>query len=106
MSPCSISARPWRPARPRTSARTGRWSMPISAADPLLDIAGLSSGYGKIGVLRGIDLNVGAGEVVALLGPNGAGKTTLLRAVSGLLPWSGSVRFGGRHLPRPHPRRP
>ena len=78
--------------------------MPISAADPLLDVAGLSSGYGKIGVLRGIDLEVGAGEVVALLGPNGAGKTTLLRAVSGLLPWSGSVRFGGRDLAGLSPR--
>ncbi len=67
--------------------------MPISAAEPLLDVAGLSAGYGKIGVLRGIDLTVGAGEVVALLGPNGAGKTTLLRAVSGLLPWSGQRAF-------------
>jgi len=78
--------------------------MPISAAEPLLNVAGLSSGYGKIGVLRGIDLTVGAGEVVALLGPNGAGKTTLLRAVSGLLPWSGSVRFAGRDLADASPR--
>jgi branched-chain amino acid transport system ATP-binding protein len=78
--------------------------MPISGADPLLDVAGLASGYGKIGVLRGIDLKVGTGEVVALLGPNGAGKTTLLRAVSGLLPWSGSVRFGGRDLAGLGPR--
>src|SRR6201999_3049119 len=104
MSPCSISARRWPPARPPTSARIGRWSMPISAADPLLDIAGLSSGYGKIGVLRGIDLTIGAGEVVALLGPNGAGKTTLLRAVSGLLPWSGAVHFNGRDLSGAGPR--
>ena len=72
--------------------------MPTSAADPLLRVAGLSTGYGKIGVLRGIDLTVGASEVVALLGPNGAGKTTLLRAVSGLLPWSGGVHFDGRDL--------
>jgi branched-chain amino acid transport system ATP-binding protein len=72
--------------------------MPISAAEPLLQVAGLASGYGKIAVLRGVDLTVGAGEVVALLGPNGAGKTTLLRAVSGLLPWSGSIRFDGRDL--------
>ena len=78
--------------------------MPISGPDPLLDIAGLATGYGKIGVLRGIDLKVGAGEVVALLGPNGAGKTTLLRAVSGLLPWSGSVRFAGRDLAGFSPR--
>jgi branched-chain amino acid transport system ATP-binding protein len=41
---------------------------------------------------------VRAGEVVALLGPNGAGKTTLLRAVSGLLPWQGRVRFAGQDL--------
>jgi branched-chain amino acid transport system ATP-binding protein len=78
--------------------------MPILAADPLLDIADLSTGYGKIGVIRGIDLKIGAGEVVALLGPNGAGKTTLLRAVSGLLPWSGSVRFAGRDLAGASPR--
>jgi branched-chain amino acid transport system ATP-binding protein len=78
--------------------------MRISAPDPLLDVAGLSTGYGKIGVLRGVDLKVGAGEVVALLGPNGAGKTTLLRAVSGLLPWSGRVHFGGRDLAGASPR--
>src|SRR5258708_22678330 len=78
--------------------------MLISAPDPLLDVAGLSTGYGKIGVLRGVDLKVGAGEVVALLGPNGAGKTTLLRAVSGLLPWSGRVHFGGRDLAGASPR--
>ena len=78
--------------------------MPISAADPLLDVAGLSSGYGKIRVLSGVDLTVGAGEVVALLGPNGAGKTTLLRAVSGLLPWSGRIRFAGNDLTGVNPR--
>src|SRR2546423_12706107 len=78
--------------------------MPISGPDPLLDVAGLSSGYGKIGVLRGVDLTIGAGEVVALLGPNGAGKTTLLRAVSGLLPWSGTIHFDGRDMGRADPR--
>src|SRR5580693_3048652 len=78
--------------------------MPISAAEPLLLASGLSAGYGKISVLHGVDLKIGAGEVVALLGPNGAGKTTLLRAVSGLLPWSGSVRFGGRDLAGAGPR--
>jgi len=78
--------------------------MPISARETLLEIAGLTAGYGKIGVLHGIELTVGAGEVVALLGPNGAGKTTLLRAVSGLLPCSGRVRFGGRDLAGASPR--
>src|ERR1700738_1493951 len=104
MSPSSISARCWRPEPQPKSARIGRWSMPISAAEPLLDVAGLSTGYGKIGVLHGVDLTVGASEVVALLGPNGAGKTTLLRAVSGLLPWSGSVWFAGRDLAGASPR--
>jgi branched-chain amino acid transport system ATP-binding protein len=78
--------------------------MPTSADSPLLRISGLATGYGKIGVLHGIDLAVGKGEVVALLGPNGAGKTTLLRAVSGLLPWSGKVRFGERDLAGTNPR--
>jgi branched-chain amino acid transport system ATP-binding protein len=78
--------------------------MPISAAEPLLNVAGLSSGYGKIGVLHGVDMTIGAGEVVALLGPNGAGKTTLLRAISGLLPWSGRLSFAGRDLSGLSPR--
>jgi branched-chain amino acid transport system ATP-binding protein len=78
--------------------------MPISAAEPLLNVAGLSSGYGKIGVLHGVDMTICAGEVVALLGPNGAGKTTLLRAISGLLPWSGRISFAGRDLAGLGPR--
>ena len=79
--------------------------MPTSAADPLLDIAGLNAGYGKIGVLRGVDLRVGRAEIVALLGPNGAGKTTLLRAVSGLLPTTaGTVTFSGRNIRDAGPR--
>jgi branched-chain amino acid transport system ATP-binding protein len=78
--------------------------MPTSAPEPLLEISDLAAGYGKIGVLNGIDLTVGAGEVVALLGPNGAGKTTLLRAISGLLPWTGRVRFAGKDLAGASPR--
>ena len=78
--------------------------MPTSAPEPLLAISGLSAGYGKIGVLRNIDLRIAPGESVALLGPNGAGKTTLLRAVSGLLPWSGQIRFGGKDMAGSGPR--
>ena len=83
--------------------------MPISAPEPLpgplLAVAGLQAGYGKIAVLHGVDLQVLPGEVVALLGPNGAGKTTLLRAVSGLLPPNGGeVRFAGRSLRNVGPR--
>jgi branched-chain amino acid transport system ATP-binding protein len=80
--------------------------VPISAAEPLLAVRGLTSGYGKIGVLHGVDMTIGAGEIVALLGPNGAGKTTLLRAISGLLPChDGSVTFGGASLAGLAPRR-
>ena len=56
-----------------------------SSGERLLDISGLSSGYAGVPVVRGLDLHVDAGEVVALLGPNGAGKTTTLLTVSGLL---------------------
>jgi len=73
--------------------------MPISAADPLLDVTGLSTGYGKIRVLTGVDLTVRAGEVVALLGPNGAGKTTLFNCLSRLYtPDSGEITFSGMPL--------
>lgn len=51
----------------------------------LLDIQNLSSGYSGVPVVRGLNLHVDAGEVVALLGPNGAGKTTTLLTTSGLL---------------------
>ncbi|MGA7808299.1 ABC transporter ATP-binding protein [Bradyrhizobium sp.] len=79
--------------------------MPISAAEPLLAVRAVESGYGKIRVLHGVDLTIAAGEVVALLGPNGAGKTTLLRAVSGLLPVNaGEVHFAGRDITRITPR--
>ena len=65
----------------------------------MLEIAALRGGYGRVEVLRGIDLSVGRGEVVALLGSNGAGKTTLNNTLSGLLPsFSGTIRFEDRGL--------
>jgi branched-chain amino acid transport system ATP-binding protein len=68
-------------------------------------VRALESGYGKIRVLHGVDLDISAGEVVALLGPNGAGKTTLLRALSGLLPVNaGTARFHGVDFSRISPR--
>jgi branched-chain amino acid transport system ATP-binding protein len=78
--------------------------VPISGREALLEVRGLGAGYGKIGVLNGIDLTVGAGEIVALLGPNGAGKSTLLKALSGLLPRSGKVTFAGRDMSTTGPR--
>ena len=56
-----------------------------------LNVDGLTTGYGKIVVVRDLSLHVAPGEVVALLGPNGAGKTTTLLAVSGLLPILGGA---------------
>ncbi len=71
----------------------------------LLDIQGLRGGYGRVEVLRGIDLRVDAGEMVALLGSNGAGKSTLNKMVCGLCPaWSGTVRFDGKDLSGAHYR--
>ena len=65
----------------------------------MLEIAGLRAGYGPIEVLRGVDLTVGAGEIVALLGSNGAGKSTLNNNVSGLYrPFGGSIRFEGEEI--------
>jgi branched-chain amino acid transport system ATP-binding protein len=78
--------------------------MPTSVPEPLLAIKGLSAGYGKIGVLKDVDVVVYPGEIVAMLGPNGAGKTTLLRAISGLLPWTGQITVAGRSLARTSPR--
>jgi len=62
----------------------------------LLEVRGLTAGYGQIGVLHDVDLHVGAGEIVALLGPNGAGKTTLFRLLMGTLkPSTGRLLVDG-----------
>ena len=68
---------------------------------PVLQIEGLTVHYGAIEALRGVSLEVPAGEVVALIGANGAGKTTTLRAVSKMLvPSGGRVRFLGEDVTR------
>ncbi|MBM3659769.1 MAG: ABC transporter ATP-binding protein [Actinobacteria bacterium] len=61
----------------------------------MLEIRGLEVSYGPVTAVRGIDVDVNMGEVVALIGPNGAGKTSTLRAISGLVPHGGSVRLDG-----------
>jgi branched-chain amino acid transport system ATP-binding protein len=72
---------------------------------PLLTIEGLRGGYGAVEVLRGIDLSVGEGEIVALLGSNGAGKSTLNNTVCGIYPaWAGRVTFDGADLSGAHYR--
>ena len=61
----------------------------------MLEIRGLEVSYGPVRAVRGIDVDVKMGEVVALIGPNGAGKTSTLRAISGLVPHKGTVVFDG-----------
>src|ERR1700675_1844442 len=70
-------------------------------SSPLLAIDGLHAGYGATEILRGIDLAVAPGEIVAVLGSNGAGKSTLNRAISSVLrPWRGTIRFDGAQTER------
>ena len=64
----------------------------------LLAVHGLRVSYGGINAVKGIDLAVDAGEMVALIGANGAGKTTTLKAICGLLPHAGSVQLRGENV--------
>jgi branched-chain amino acid transport system ATP-binding protein len=64
----------------------------------MLQIRNLNVSYGAISAVRGIDLDVGEGEIVALVGANGAGKTTVARAIAGLLPYQGEILYAGRRL--------
>jgi branched-chain amino acid transport system ATP-binding protein len=70
----------------------------------MLEVDGLSTGYGKVQVLWDLCLKVDEGEFVALVGANGAGKTTLLKTISGVIrPWSGTVTFLGKRVDTIHP---
>jgi len=72
--------------------------------DPLLDIHNLRAGYGATEVLRGVDLVVEPGEIVAVLGSNGVGKSTLNRTISGVQrARSGSILFDGAAIERETP---
>ena len=65
----------------------------------MLELKGLSSGYGAIEALKSIDMRIDKGEIVTLIGANGAGKSTTLRSITGLVaPTSGEVIFEGRTL--------
>lgn len=75
-------------------------------APPVLELQGVTAGYGQTVVLRDIAIAVRAGSITALLGPNGAGKSTLLRVAGGLLtPDRGSVRLHGQDVTGDGPSR-
>jgi branched-chain amino acid transport system ATP-binding protein len=72
--------------------------------EPLLKVSDLCAGYGEMEVLRGVDLHVNPGEIVAVLGSNGVGKSTLNRTISGIVrARSGSIRFDGVGIERANP---
>ena len=70
----------------------------MTDARPMLEVADLHAYYAKSHVLHGVNLNVGAGEIVCLLGRNGVGRSTTAKAVMGLVTARGSVRFKGREI--------
>jgi branched-chain amino acid transport system ATP-binding protein len=70
----------------------------------VLELDGIDVAYGAIQALRGLSLEVRAGELVTLIGANGAGKTTTIRSISGLLrPTAGAIRFEGQPIPAAPP---
>lgn len=60
-----------------------------------IDVKNLSVNYGNVNALKNISFNLPEGQIVSLIGANGAGKTTTLRAISGVVPWTGSVKIHG-----------
>ncbi len=65
----------------------------------MLELAGVSAGYGRLVAIRDVSLEVPAGKVATVIGANGAGKTTLLRVISGLIPpRSGRLRLNGQDI--------
>ena len=72
----------------------------------MLEVRGLHCRYGKVGVVKGISLEVREGELVSLIGANGAGKTTTLKAISGLVPpVGGQILFRGEEITSAQARR-
>jgi len=79
-------------------------AVPIPVSAPLLSVRGLEVAYGHVSAVRGLNLEVHEGEIIALLGSNGAGKTSSLRGITGLLtPRAGRVTFAGRRLEQAGP---
>jgi branched-chain amino acid transport system ATP-binding protein len=69
-----------------------------SAAPVLMRVRGLHAFYGKSHIIQGVDLDVGAGEIISVLGRNGVGRSTMLKAIMGDVDARGSVSFDGREM--------
>jgi len=70
----------------------------------MLNVSGVSAGYGGVPALADVSLNIEQGEIVAIVGSNGTGKSTLARVISGLVkPTSGTVTFGGQSIEKMPP---
>jgi branched-chain amino acid transport system ATP-binding protein len=67
-------------------------------SDSLLAVRGLKISYGGINAVKGVDFDVAGGELVSLIGCNGAGKSTTLKALVGLVPADGSIRYSGTEI--------
>jgi branched-chain amino acid transport system permease protein len=92
------------PGKNGARSKTKAVEPPAPVYEPLLQVEDMAAGYGGIEVVRGINLTVGRGEVVACIGANGAGKTTTLRAITGVIrPHAGHVRFDGKEITRKAP---
>ncbi|KJC58488.1 mannosyltransferase [Bradyrhizobium sp. LTSPM299] len=64
----------------------------------MLEVNNLHAYYGQSHILHGVDINVGDGEIVSLLGRNGVGRSTVCKAIMGLVPAQGSIKFKGRDI--------
>ena len=70
-----------------------------TATKALLAVTALQAGYGKVQILRDLNLTIAQGSITALVGPNGAGKTTLMRCLAGMItPSAGQIHFAGREI--------
>src|SRR5262245_35645400 len=81
------------------SLEVQRSTLDVQRSEVLLSLAGVETYIGGSRILRGVDLEMTPGEVVALMGRNGVGKTTTLRSITGVLPIrSGTITFDGQSI--------
>jgi len=70
----------------------------MTPSEKILTVSHLKVSYDSIQAVDDISFDVGKGEIVTLIGANGAGKSSILRAISGLIPYSGSITYAGKNL--------